>query len=99
MPDPRYDPERRFHEQLMNEPDSEWPDFATRVQLPPRKNTKPDVTRLVIDDMRSRGIAGKEKYGVPLQPMNGRDPLIDAYQEAIDLCKYLRQELYEKYGK
>lgn len=36
------------------------------------------------------------KYGTPLQANNGRNPLIDAYQEALDLCVYLRQEIEER---
>lgn len=68
-------------------------------QQEPKKNILPEVWNLVIEDMKSRNIQGKEKYGVPLQPFNGRDPLVDAFQEALDLCVYLRQTLYEKYGK
>jgi hypothetical protein len=32
----------------------------------------------------------------PLQPHNGRDALADAYQEALDLVVYLRQEIAER---
>ncbi len=41
-------------------------------------------------DMRERDAAGRQKYGTPLQAENGRDHLVDAYQEALDLCVYLR---------
>lgn len=34
----------------------------------------------------------------PLQPHNGRNALIDAYQEALDLVVYLRQALEECKG-
>ena len=34
-----------------------------------------------------------------LQAFNGRDALRDAYEEALDLCQYLRQALYERDGR
>lgn len=46
-------------------------------------------------DMRERDQVGFERYGTRLQPFNGRDSLIDAYQEGLDLCVYLRTALYE----
>ncbi len=55
----------------------------------------PRLHRLMIHalvvDMRERNRIGTEKYGTPLQADNGRDALVDAYQEALDLCAYLRQ--------
>lgn len=48
---------------------------------------------LVIKDMEARRLHGIEKYGVPVQPGNGRDALIDLYQELLDACVYIRQEL------
>jgi hypothetical protein len=55
-----------------------------------------DVWRLVIDDMEARRELGIERYGTPLQAHNGRDPLVDAYQEALDLAAYLRQAVEER---
>ena len=49
--------------------------------------------------MNSRLEFGTKKYGTGLQPFNGRDALKDAYEEALDLCNYLRQALYERDGK
>lgn len=43
-------------------------------------------------------LKGRRKYGTPLQAHNGRDPLVDAYQEALDLCVYLRQAIAERDG-
>ena len=43
------------------------------------------------DDMRERHAMGVAKYGTPLRVWNGRDAAVDAYQEALDLCVYLRQ--------
>ncbi len=63
-------------------------------QQPP-VSSKGDMWLLVLKDMEDRRRMGIEKYGTPLQPFNGRNPLIDAYQEALDLCVYLRQAIEE----
>ena len=47
-------------------------------------------------DMVERDWVSSKKYGTRLQPFNGRAALWDAYQEALDLAVYLRQEIYEK---
>lgn len=49
-----------------------------------------------MDDFRERADSGREKYGTYLEAFNGRDPLWDAYQEAIDLAMYLRQAIMER---
>lgn len=54
------------------------------------------VWDLVIMDMIARDQAGQAKYGTPLRTNNGRDALIDAYQEALDLAVYLRQAIEER---
>jgi hypothetical protein len=48
---------------------------------------------LVLADMRERDTIGRAKYGVALTSDNGRDHLVDAYQEALDLAVYLANEL------
>ena len=64
---------------------------------PPLKdNPRPDVWGLVIQDMVDRNEFGKKKYGIGLKGFNGRDPLKDAYEEALDLCVYLKQAIYER---
>jgi hypothetical protein len=45
--------------------------------------------------MKDRDVTGAAKYGTRLQPFNGRDSLVDAYQEALDLVVYLRQRIEE----
>ena len=45
----------------------------------------------IIDDMRARDAVGRKRYGVALSPNNGRDALLDGYEEALDLVAYLRQ--------
>lgn len=64
-------------------------------QPEPTVNNNPPVWNLVIDDMTKRNIFGMQKYGTPLQAHNGRDVLQDAYEEALDLCVYLRQAIEE----
>lgn len=71
----------------------------TDPQPEPVNNNHPAVWPLVFNDMLQRHADGERKYGVPLQPHNGRDALVDAYQEALDLCVYLRQAIYERDGK
>jgi hypothetical protein len=68
-------------------------------QPAPKESNGPAVWESVIDDMRARDAEGRHKYGVPLRPFNGRDVLVDAYQEALDLCVYLRQAIYERDGR
>jgi hypothetical protein len=51
---------------------------------------------LVADDLRERKAFGLRKYGTTLTTHNGRDPLVDAYEEALDLCVYLRQAIEER---
>lgn len=65
-------------------------------QPPPQPNVSRPIWELVIADMRERDRVGRERYGVPLQAGNGRDVLVDAYQEALDLCVYLRQAIEER---
>ena len=43
----------------------------------------------ILNDMRQRDAMGRERYGVPLTADNGRNHLVDAYQEALDLLVYL----------
>jgi hypothetical protein len=52
----------------------------------------------VIKDLTSRAEFGFNKYGTYLKTNNGRDALIDAYQEALDLTMYLKQAILERDG-
>lgn len=65
-------------------------------QPPPVPNDRPAVWDLVVADMAERDRVGRARYGTPLQPNNGRDALVDAYQEALDLAVYLRQAIFER---
>lgn len=68
-------------------------------QLAPVANDGPAVWPLVVADMQARDQLGRERYGVPLQPNNGRDALRDAYEESLDLVAYLRQAIHERDGR
>lgn len=67
----------------------------TEPQPPPQAGQR-EITALVIADLVQRHQDGCAKYGRPLESFNGRDPLKDAYQEALDLCQYLRQLIEER---
>lgn len=68
----------------------------TSPQPKPRRSRRVPIWNLVIQDMRRRDRDGRNKYGTPLQAFNGRDALVDAYQEALDLAVYLRQAIEER---
>ncbi len=63
---------------------------------PAPKHGKRVIVDEVIEDLKARKDFGIDKYGTPLMSNNGRNALVDAYQEALDLCCYLKQELIEK---
>lgn len=65
-------------------------------QPKPIPNERTASWTLVIRDMAQRNAFGIAKYGTPLQAFNGRDALKDAYEEALDLCVYLRTAMEER---
>ena len=70
-------------------------DPATDQALP-TVNDRPFVQDLVIADIEERKQHGIRKYGTALQSGNGRNMLLDAYEEALDLAIYLRGMLDER---
>ena len=68
-------------------------------QPPPVPTNGKPIWELVREDMLERDRIGRERYGTPLQAHNGRDALIDAYQEVLDLAVYLRQVIEERKGQ
>lgn len=82
-------------------------DYARDPQEMPTRNERTAIQDLVIADLRerkgnqlrdllvtdieTRKEIGLKKYGTLLQAFNGRDALVDAYQESLDLVQYLRQ--------
>lgn len=49
----------------------------------------------IIADLEARVEMGKKKYGEPLRAFNGRDAILDAYQETLDGWNYVRQKREE----
>ena len=68
-------------------------------QSDPVHNSSIPIWELVIQDMHDRDIGGRRKYGTPLQAHNGRDALVDLYQELLDAAVYTRQLIMERDGK
>jgi hypothetical protein len=67
-----------------------------REQQAPAACDGPDCWLLVMKDMEQRRMDGIAKYGVPVRPENGRDALIDLYQELLDAVVYTRQEIEKR---
>lgn len=68
----------------------------------PEPNPEPGKTVVLYEVLRAlveRAEAGKLKYGTYLETNNGRDALMDAFQESLDLCMYLAQAILERDGK
>lgn len=66
-------------------------------QPPPKQdNPEPAIWDLVIADMKARDEFGHRKYGTRLRAYDGRDTLVDAYQESLDKTVYLRKLIYER---
>jgi hypothetical protein len=55
--------------------------------------TEPLILDLVIADLHARDAKGRETYGSSLRASSENDALRFAYEEALDLAMYLRQEL------
>ncbi len=72
-------------------------DSKAATPQPAPHSGKLTVVDYVLADMAERAAMGVIKHGMPLQTHNGRDALWDAYQEAMDLCMYLRQMILERY--
>lgn len=51
---------------------------------------------MVIADLEERERQGITKYGTTLQTFNGRNALVDAYQESLNQSQYLKQAIIEK---
>ena len=67
-----------------------------KQQPPERNHFSLPVTDQVVCDLYKRRKKGTTKYGKELLSHNGRDPLIDLYQELLDAVLYLRQHLMER---
>jgi len=54
------------------------------------------VADKVIEDINERVSMGLSKYGTKLMTFNGRNALVDLYQELIDATMYVKQLLMEE---
>ncbi len=54
-----------------------------------------EIRHQLLLDIEQRKDVGAEKYGTLLKTNNGRDALIDLYQEMLDVVQYGRQHLAE----
>ncbi len=68
---------------------------AAKPEPLPTGNGRVVITE-VIKDLLARDTLGQERYKTSLKTDNGRDALMDAFQEALDLCMYLKQALMER---
>lgn len=66
------------------------------MQPKPKPNNAQPIHEQVIEDIKRRAEVGKQNYGTYLQANNGRDSLVDAYEEAQDLALYLKQAILER---
>lgn len=57
---------------------------------------KQTVLPHVMKDLADRAIFGEKKYFTLLQTGNGRDALLDLYQELLDGVMYTKQELLQR---
>ena len=64
-------------------------------QALPVANDSEHIVDLVKADLDERRAHGIRKYGVALQAGNGRDALLDLYQELLDATLYVRQAMEE----
>lgn len=69
--------------------------FPATSNNSPSHGTGADIYPLVMADIEQRAQVGEVKYGERLKAFNGRNAMVDAYQEALDLAVYLRQHLEE----
>jgi hypothetical protein len=82
------------------------PELATLHQQQPTGDGI-DIATEAANDLRSRGLAqiaediearirmGEKKYGTRLRSHNGRNAMVDAYQELLDFLNYSMQGIIE----
>lgn len=70
--------------------------LSAHEEMPVVDPLRGNVQDLVITDIEERKRVGIERYGTPLQTFNGRDAVIDLYQELLDATMYVRQHIEER---
>lgn len=67
------------------------------VQKEPKPVGNGDIVWIeVVKDLKVRAAFGFKKYGTELKTNNGRNALVDAYQEQIDGLLYTKQLILER---
>lgn len=74
----------------------EWMAYDDDPCEPTVEQERTEVLPLVLSDLAKRVEKGTKEYGEPLSINNGRDALVDAYEEVLDLAMYLRQRIEEE---
>jgi hypothetical protein len=64
--------------------------------LPLHHEGVPSIQDRLIRIIQGRAQVGVQRYGTTLQPFNGRDSLLDAFEESLDLTIYLLQVMDER---
>lgn len=62
----------------------------------PVEGRGPAIAELVGIDLMNRMQVGIQRYGRPLQAFNGRSAKRDLYEELLDACCYIRQDIEEE---
>lgn len=65
-------------------------------QPKPKNQSGPLIFPLVIKDLQERDALGHQLYESELYAVDGRDHLVDLYQELLDAAVYVRQEIEER---
>lgn len=94
---------KKFTSMKTPEPFHDTSPDPIKEQPPPISSPEPkeggesgSVWAMVLRDMSERERIGIEKYGLPVLWNNGRDHIVDAYQEALDKIVYLRAEILKR---
>lgn len=59
-------------------------------------SSDPETTDNIVQDLRDRAEMGKAKYGIYLHTEDGRNTLLDLYQELLDATMYAKKYLLEQ---
>ena len=73
--------------------------FDPETQQARPRGSGPSMHTLLAADIEKRAAMGERKYGERLKANNGRDALLDMYEELLDAAMYCRQMLYERDGE
>jgi hypothetical protein len=97
---PTFDPAFPHKESTIDQPppvaNDARPTWELVVEMCERWSGEHPTDGKVIADMRERDRVGRERYGTPLQPNNGRNSIADAYAEGLDFVAYLTNAIIER---